>query len=66
MNTIVILVLIAGLLMVLLGFLVSACIQAIRDLQAEVDLLEDEFTRLSTKVHILEDKLDSKSNILKG
>ena len=66
MNTIVVLVLIAGLLMVLLGFLVSACIHAIRDLQAEVDLLEDEFTRLSTKVHILEEDLAKKNNILKG
>lgn len=66
MNIIVIVVLVATVVIVLLGFLVSTCVEAIRELQAEVNLLEDELTRISTKVHRLEDDLAKKNNILKG
>jgi cell division protein FtsB len=66
MNIIGIVVLVAAVVIVLLGFFVSICIEAIRDLQAEVNLLEDELTRISTKVHKLEDDLAKKNNILKG
>ena len=66
MNIIVIVVLVATVVIVLLGFFVSTCIEAVKELQEEVNLLEDELTRISTKVHKLEDDLAKKNNILKG
>ena len=66
MNIIVIVVLVATVVIVLLGFFVSMCIEAVKELQQEVNLLEDELTRISTKVHKLEDDLAKKNNILKG
>ena len=66
MNIIVIVVLVATVVIVLLGFFVSMCIEAVKELQEEVNLLEDELTRISTKVHKLEDDLAKKNNILKG
>lgn len=66
MNIIVIVVLVATVVIVLLGFFVSICIEAVKELQEEVNLLEDELTRISTKVHKLEDDLAKKNNILKG
>ena len=66
MNIIGIVVLVATVVIVLLGFFVSTCIEAVKELQEEVNLLEDELTRISTKVHKLEDDLAKKNNILKG
>ena len=66
MNIIGIVVLVATVVIVLLGFFVSMCIEAVKELQEEVSLLEDELTRISTKVHKLEDDLAKKNNILKG
>lgn len=50
----------------LIGFTTFVSLQAIKDLQAEVDLLEDEMTKMSSKMHKLEHDLAKKDSILKG